>query len=89
MLIYLIVILFLGLFVLLIIPTMILSLVMRVLSFFGIGRKTQNNNQHTGTRYQNAEKQWHDSPKQQKNAEKKILFDKNEGEYVDFEEIKD
>lgn len=89
MFIYLIVILFLGLFILLLVPTMILSLIMRVLSSFGIGRKTTNNNQRTGARYQNTEKQWHDSPKQQKNDEKKVLFEKNEGEYVDFEEIKD
>lgn len=86
--IYLFIILFLGLFILLLIPTIVLSLVMRVLSFFGIGRKRTYYNQHTTWQTTDTGGKWQKSSGQKKNAGKKVLFEKNEGEYVDFEEIK-
>lgn len=86
--IYLFIILFLGLFILLLIPTIVLSLVMRVLSFFGIGRKRTYYSQHTTWQTTDTGGKWQHSSGQKKNAGKKVLFEKNEGEYVDFEEIK-
>ena len=88
MLIYLFVILFLGLFLLMLIPTMILSLIMRVMSWLGIGRKRNSYSQRTTWQTNETGKQSQDSHRQQKTGEKKVLFEKNEGEYVDFEEIK-
>ncbi len=88
MLIYLFVILFLGLFLLMLIPTMILSLIMRVMSWFGIGRKRNSYSQRTTWQTNETGKQWQESHRQRKTGEKKVLFEKNEGEYVDFEEIK-
>ena len=88
MLIYLFVILFLGLFLLMLIPTMILSLIMRVMSWFGIGRKRNSYSQRTTWQTNETGKQWQENHRQQKTGEKKVLFEKNEGEYVDFEEIK-
>ena len=88
MLIYLFVILFLGLFLLMLIPTMILSLIMRVMSWLGIGRKRNSYSQRTTWQTNETGKQGQESHRQQKTGEKKVLFEKNEGEYVDFEEIK-
>ena len=88
MLIYFFVIFFLALFLLMLIPSMILSLIMRVLSWFGIGRKRKSYSQRTTWQTNETGKQWQESHGQQKSGEKKILFEKNEGEYVDFEEIK-
>lgn len=71
--------------------SVILSLVGNVLSLFGFGRKKQNNS--GGTSYsQTRNDGWNSHNNNSRNAgakEKKILFDKDEGEYVDFEEIKD
>lgn len=70
--------------------SVILSLVGNVLSMLGFGRKKQNNS--GGTSYHQARNDgWssHDNSRNAGTKDKKILFGKDEGEYVDFEEIKD
>lgn len=68
----------------LILPSMILSILSRLLSIFGLGRK--KNFYEQGTERQNRAAD-EEKPRKEKNGKKKI-FSKDEGEYVDFEEIK-
>ena len=83
-------ILFLGLFLIILVPSMILSLIMRVVSLFGFGRKRTDNTQRTTWQSGGTGKQWKEKGHgKKKDGETKVLFEKNEGEYVDFEEIKD
>ncbi|MBO5865772.1 MAG: DUF4834 family protein [Bacteroidaceae bacterium] len=75
-------ILILILFLVFFVPTLVLSIIARVLSFFRFGarnRHTHTNREHHEARYT------HTEPPKNKNRKK--IFDKNEGEYVDFEEI--
>ena len=58
------------------------------MSWFGIGRKRNSYGQRTTWQTNETGKQWQESHRQRKTGEKKVLFEKNEGEYVDFEEIK-
>lgn len=90
------IILFLVLFVIIIVPTIILSLISTVLSWFGIGPKRRFTYTRTygGARRGsagNSDKTTADDVKWQNNRspKRKKFFDKNDGEYVDFEEIKD
>lgn len=81
------VILVIVLFFLMLIPTLIVSLISRILSFFGLGKRkssTWSSYSHSGS--YNSERTSRKSEK--KNDGRKRLFDKDEGEYVDFEEIK-
>lgn len=83
------VIVFLALFFLLTIPAIILSLVSRVLSFFGFGKR--KNAGSGGYRYRyhwDGGAQSSSGKSKEKKETRKKLFDKDEGEYVDFEEIK-
>ena len=83
----------LGIFILILIPTFIFSAIRTILSMLGfmfIGRKRRHSSSH------NEEKNFH--YKQTANSGRdsgsssdvsKKMFEKNEGEYVDFEEIKE
>ena len=64
--------------------TVILSFFARIVSFFGMGKKREYNNSH------NAAPGGRDDAhrKSSKNGKKKKIFENDEGEYVDFEEIK-
>ena len=74
------VILFLFLFFLFLVPTVILSIITKVLSFFNFGARRKKKHQ---------EMENHETYTHTKSTGKgKKIFDKNEGEYVDFEEIK-
>ena len=77
-------ILVLALLFLLILPSMILSILSRLLSIFGLGRKKNFYEQGTERPGRAADEE---KPRKEKNGKKKI-FSKDEGEYVDFEEIK-
>lgn len=73
---------------LLLLPTILISFVKSILSIFGFnsGKKTNrtdktHKNDTSYTKYET------DSSNVKKHRRKKI-FDKNDGEYVDFEEIK-
>ena len=74
---------------LLMIPTIILSFVMKVASLFGFGTKREKARPHADSGRRNGRDQWNSREAKPDGGKKKVLFDKDEGEYVDFEEIKD
>ena len=64
-----------------------MSFIRNLQSFFGFGRKKEA---HGGARSQGSNTNYgHSGHATKENDGKKVLFDKDEGEYVDFEEIKD
>ena len=89
------IILFLLLFLVLLIPILLLSIVWRILSWFGIVRKPRTNVFYrtwqagwgTSASGGTASAEPEHSPLNP--DEKKKMFDKGDGEYVEFEEIKD
>lgn len=85
---FILIILFALLFLVLLIPLLLLLLVMRILSWFGIVRKPSTNvfykTWHAGWGFPNTDNE--PAPTEEK---KEKTFDKNDGEYVEFEEIKD
>ena len=82
-------ILFIILILLLLLPTMLLSIVSNILSLFGLKMGRNSRNKRTETKWENTS--GHNAEangtKEKKRTRKKI-FDKDDGEYVDFEEIK-
>ena len=76
------VILILCLFFIFFVPTLLFSIIAKILSLFGGGtrkKSVDDKQEFHGTSYTHSK-----SSKKEKN---KKIFDKNEGEYVDFEEI--
>lgn len=78
---------FLVVLFLFLIPTIILSLISTILSWFGVSRKKRENVAHDGEKRVDYTQNSTGSKKGKKTKRGK-LFEKNEGEYVDFEEIK-
>lgn len=84
----LIYILFFILIILILLPTILLSLITSILSFFSFrmrkGTPRNGNSGRNETSYtdNNAKKET------RKDGRRKKIFDKDDGEYVDFEEIK-
>ena len=82
------IILFALLFLVLLIPLLLLLLVMRILSWFGIVRRPSTNvfykTWHAGMGFPNTDNE--PTPTEEK---KESIFNKNDGEYVEFEEIKE
>lgn len=77
----------LALFLVLLIPLLLLLIVLRVLSLFGIGPKRNVFTYHTA--WSNVmNRQREENTKRPENSESNRTFNKNDGEYVDFEEIK-
>ena len=74
--------LFVFVFIIVFVPSIILTIVSKILAFLGFAPKEKRYYENEGPR--KSEKHEH-SPHPQKN---KKIFDKDEGEYVDFEEIK-
>ncbi len=70
------------LFLVVIVPSLLLSLVARIIAFFKFGSNRRAEREEDAVR-----KPHDDRPSGKRKGQKKI-FDKNEGEYVDFEEIK-
>ena len=82
-------ILIIILLILFLVPTIILSFVSWVLSLFGF--RSRNKKYNTGGGSYNTSNTADDSrtaEQKHKQKEKRKIFDKDEGEYVDFEEIK-
>lgn len=79
-------ILFFAFVILLLLSTILFSFIRNIFSLFGLRtRSTQDRNGHAGGTAGNE----HDTNvKRDGRRKNKKLFDKNEGEYVDFEEIK-
>lgn len=69
---------------LLVLPSIILSFLSRLLSIFGFRRKNSYYEPGTERSHRATDE---DRPHKKKDGKKKI-FSKDEGEYVDFEEIK-
>lgn len=89
---FLILILFFGIFVLLLIPTLIISLIRTVVSMLGY-LFTGKRRSHRGAGSYREEPR-HDGgyssgAHRHANNQQKRIFGNDEGEYVDFEEIKD
>lgn len=84
-----IIILFVGLFLLMLIPAIIISLIRTVLSWFGVVPKKKRTTYYHRTTWNAGDfNGQHDEPKEEQgSAERKKLFDKDEGEYVDYEEV--
>lgn len=82
-----------GIFILILIPTFIFSAIRTILSVLGfmfIGRKRRHSssyNEERDFRYKHTSNGGRDSSNS--SAARKKMFEKNEGEYVDFEEIKE
>ena len=72
-------------FILILLAPMILLNLIR--SIFGF--KTKNQWGSTSHNSHESQEQNHTSSTQQKRKDNKKIFERNEGEYVDFEEIKD
>ena len=70
------------LFLVILVPSLLLTVIARIIAFFNFGAKKRANHQERETYEAPGYK-----PTDKKKNHKKI-FDKNEGEYVDFEEIK-
>ncbi len=87
---FLIFIIFMALVVLMLIPTLIYSLVRTLLSMLGFvftGKKRKKRNDAPeGYGYRGGGASGEEDTR---SGHKKKLFDKDEGEYVDFEEIKE
>lgn len=78
-------ILLLILFFVLLVPTLFMSLITRILSIFKFKDKENDvHHPHDGEH----ETQTYDTFERRNRKKGKKIFDKNEGEYVDFEEIK-
>ncbi|MGL5937681.1 MAG: DUF4834 family protein [Phocaeicola sp.] len=82
---------FLGFFFIFILVIILLAitLLQRVVRFlFGFGHKSSNREEQRGgySTGSSNEKQGNSS---QKSVEKRKIFDKNEGEYVEYEEVKE
>ena len=75
------IILFVFLFLLIFVPTLFLSIIARILSFFGFGSKKEH------LREKGEARNAHTRKKDAATGKNRRIFDKNEGEYVDFEEI--
>ena len=70
------------LFLVILVPSLLLTVIARIIAFFNFGAKRHVNRQ---------ERETHEAPGYKPTDKKKThkkIFDKNEGEYVDFEEIK-
>ena len=70
------------LFLVIILPSLLLSLIARIVAFFKFGSNRR------AEREEGAAHEPHDDRPSRKRKGQKKIFDKNEGEYVDFEEIK-
>ena len=69
------------------VPTLIVSIIARIAALFGFGRRN-GAQQQSGPSSSEEARGGFGSARWGKNKKKKKIFPKDEGEYVDFEEIK-
>lgn len=79
---------FLALVILLLLPTILLSFVRSILSIFGFTFKHNRTHKNDTRKDEASYTSYKTNDTGIKNRHRKKIFDKNEGEYVDFEEIK-
>ena len=80
---------FIILILVFLLPTILLSFISNILSLFGLKMGRNNRNKRTGTKWENTS--GHNAEANgttEKKRTRKKIFDKDDGEYVDFEEIK-
>ena len=87
------ILLFLAIFIIILIPTFLLSVIRTIISmlgflFTGKRRRTTSYRNDSDSYYRNTMGETKSRPSSSSAPHKK-MFDKNEGEYVDFEEIKE
>lgn len=80
-------ILFFLLVILVLLPTILISIVRSVLSIFGLNFKRRSQHKND-TRKNGASFTGGAGTKSSRDGHRKKIFDKDDGEYVDFEEIK-
>lgn len=76
--------LFFLLLLLFLVPVIIVSLLRGFLTMFGFGIRGKNNSKKNRSEGDEG----HTDVKMKRPSSRKKIFDKNEGEYVDFEEMK-
>ena len=76
--------LFFLLLLLFLVPVIIVSLLRGFLTMFGFGIRGKNNSKKNRSEGDEG----HSDVKMKRPSSRKKIFDKNEGEYVDFEEMK-
>ncbi len=90
---FIFIILLVVLLVIMVVPAIILSLISTVLSWFGIGKKRRYTYTRTYTNRGNenfsGRGKENSAWQNEKPRKREKLFDKSDGEYVEFEEIKD
>lgn len=84
----------LALLIIVLIPTILFSVIRTLFSILGFmlgGRKRRGKGNHSSSTQRGYESGAETRSRNSKTADgqRKKMFDKNEGEYVDFEEIKD
>ena len=77
----------LALLFIFLVPTLIVSIIARIAALFGFGRRN-GAQQQSGPSSSEEARGGFGSARWGKNKKKKKIFPKDEGEYVDFEEIK-
>ena len=74
------------LFLVIIVPSLLLSIIARIIAFFNFGSKRRVD--RSNEREANGAHDAHGCKPKDKKKDHKKIFDKDEGEYVDCEEIK-
>lgn len=69
-------------------PSIIVSFISSVLSLFGIRKKETQHQRRDNSRYGGSGTESATAQKTKHYEQRKKVFEKDEGEYVDFEEIK-
>ena len=79
---------FFALVILLLLPTILLSIVRSILSIFGFAFKPNRTHKNDTRKDETSYTSYNTKETGVKNRHRKKIFDKDDGEYVDFEEIK-
>lgn len=77
----------LAIFIIILVPTFLFSLIRTILSMLGF-MFTGRRRRHTSS-YESGRQSAENKTSYSSSTSRKKMFDKDEGEYVDFEEIKD
>jgi uncharacterized protein YacL len=79
---------FLIVVLLLLLPTILISILKSILSIFGLNVKRNRTQDNTTIKNDTSFTSCKTNDVNEKKQRRKKIFDKNDGEYVDFEEIK-
>lgn len=79
---------FFVIILLLLLPTILISILKSILSIFGLNFKRNRTRKNSTTKNDASFTNYKTSDANDRGRRRKKIFDKNDGEYVDFEEIK-